>query len=215
MIYYQIYNTVNKINSKNYIGLHKCESKEKDDYIGSGELLYRAIEKYGIDNFEKTILEVCETLEQVSFLEKLYIKFYRLSGKCKYNIHDGGFGGWDYVNKNGLNRYKSDDARKNMSKARKGKEPWNKGKSGIYSEETLHKIRMANTGKKQSEETKEKRRMLMQGNKYNLGKTRSEEDKRKRSESRKGKHLYNNGIINVLAYQCPEGFIKGKLKKTK
>lgn len=30
-----------------------------------------------------------------------------------------------------------------------------------------------------------------------------------------GKHFYNNGIVQVLAYECPEGFTKGMLKKNK
>lgn len=30
-----------------------------------------------------------------------------------------------------------------------------------------------------------------------------------------GKRFYNNGSIQVLAYECPEGFVKGMLKKRK
>lgn len=52
----------------------------------------------------------------------------------------------------------------------------------------------------------------------------SEEYKRKMSESLKGhpdwnseklkgRHCYNNGIIEVRAYSCPEGFVLGRLKK--
>ena len=29
----------------------------------------------------------------------------------------------------------------------------------------------------------------------------------------KGKNYYNNGIINVMAYSCPEGFVKGSMKR--
>lgn len=28
----------------------------------------------------------------------------------------------------------------------------------------------------------------------------------------KGKHRYNNGKIEILAFECPEGFVKGRLK---
>lgn len=45
------------------------------------------------------------------------------------------------------------------------------------------------------------------------GKKSSEETKKKQSEANKGKHLYNNGQITVLRYECPEGFVPGRLKK--
>lgn len=68
------------------------------------------------------------------------------------------------------------------------------------------------------------------GNKYMLGKHLSEETRRKMSEAKKGKHLsdeakrklsaakqgshwWNNGIKTIRAKSCPEGFVKGRLKK--
>ena len=39
---------------------------------------------------------------------------------------------------------------------KKGRVPWNKGKKGIYSEETLRKISQASRGRKLSEEHKKK-----------------------------------------------------------
>lgn len=48
----------------------------------------------------------------------------------------------------------------------------------------------------------------------------TEEDKKRKSESGKGKHgqskgshWYNNGITEVMDFSCPEGFVKGRLKK--
>lgn len=71
-------------------------------------------------------------------------------------------------------------------------------------------------GKHHSEET---RRKLSEAHK---GKHWSEEVRRKMSETRKGRiawnkgnkgllHWYNNGEINTLAKECPEGFVKGRL----
>ena len=49
-----IYKTTNKINQKIYIGKH--QSSEYDDkYFGSGKILRRAIEKYGLNNFTNEI----------------------------------------------------------------------------------------------------------------------------------------------------------------
>lgn len=53
---------------------------------------------------------------------------------------------------------------------------------------------------------------------HQKGKMYSEETRRKMSEAHKvhqptkGMHWYNNGTINVCAYECPEGFVKGRLK---
>ena len=44
------------------------------------------------------------------------------------------------------------------------------------------------------------------------GKHHSEETKKKMSEARKGKRWFNNGIINIRAKECPEGFVPGRLK---
>lgn len=45
----------------------------------------------------------------------------------------------------------------------------------------------------------------------------SEETKKKLSESNKGKnkgkHWFNNGIIETYAFECPEGFIPGMLRR--
>ena len=48
----------------------------------------------------------------------------------------------------------------------------------------------------------------------------TEEDKKRKSESNKGKHgqskgshWYNNGEYEIMAFECPEGFVKGRLKK--
>ncbi len=52
---YVVYKTTNLVNSKFYIGVHKTENPE-DDYLGSGKLIKRAIEKYGADSFHKEII---------------------------------------------------------------------------------------------------------------------------------------------------------------
>lgn len=35
----------------------------------------------------------------------------------------------------------------------------------------------------------------------------------KASDKNKGKHHYNNGVISILARECPEGFVKGYLRR--
>lgn len=43
----------------------------------------------------------------------------------------------------------------------------------------------------------------------------SNETRKKLSDSKKGKHVYNNGIISIRAEKCPNGFVKGFIKKEK
>ena len=64
------------------------------------------------------------------------------------------------------------------------------------SEETKKKLSEAKKGKHVSEETKKKIGEANKGNKYHLG-----------------KHWYNNGKISKRAYECPEGFVPGRLQK--
>lgn len=90
-----IYITTNHINGKQYIGQRKYDKKEKwKNYLGSGIILTRAIEKYGKENFSKKIIEECETKEQLNQKEKYWISYYNaVESDNFYNIASGGDGG--------------------------------------------------------------------------------------------------------------------------
>lgn len=47
----------------------------------------------------------------------------------------------------------------------------------------------------------------------NKGKKLSKEHKRKMSESKKGRHWFNNGKEEKFCYECPEGFVPGHKQK--
>lgn len=85
-----IYEIKNKVNGKIYIGQHS--SKELGSYWGSGKLIKYSIEKYGIDNFERTILERCSTKNELNEREKYWIKK-KDSINIGYNLTEGGTGG--------------------------------------------------------------------------------------------------------------------------
>ena len=68
-------------------------------------------------------------------------------------------------------------------------------------------------GKQKSEETRRRMREAQKGKKH------SDETRRKLSEANKGKNTwtkgkrwFNNGKINTRAYECPDGFIPGRLR---
>lgn len=187
---YCIYEIRNKINNKTYIGQHKTNNLN-DNYMGSGTLLHKAYEKYGIENFIKTILAITETKENVDVLEKAFIKFFREEGKAEYNIADGGDGLDSETAKKVLNtpeiKFKIS---KGVSEYRKSKPMSEKQKKHV---ENLHELMRgkpsARKGCKLSEETKEKIRIARakQDMSWRKGKPLSEEARKKISESNKGR----------------------------
>ena len=88
-------------------------------------------------------------------------------------------------------RRHSEEARKKMSEAKKGK--YIGEKHPMY-------------GKHPSEETRKK---LSEAKK---GKRHSEEAKKKMSLQKTGLRWYNNGKITIMAKECPEGFVPGRLR---
>lgn len=94
---YLVYKITNQINGKIYIGVHKTTNVD-DDYMGSGKLIKAAIKKYGVENFKKEILAQFESADEMFNEEKNLIS--QLSPE--YNLHPGGNGGWEYINKNKL-----------------------------------------------------------------------------------------------------------------
>jgi len=130
MKYYYVYKTTNLITSKTYIGKH-VSIKENDDYIGSGKLLWRSINKHGIENFKKEIIEYCNNHDILKEREIFWIENENSLYPNGYNIAKGGEGGDLYTNnpdielikeklrQNGYNQ--SLEHRKAFTKSRLGK----------------------------------------------------------------------------------------------
>lgn len=93
---YTIYKTINLLNGKHYIGKHQTKDLN-DGYLGSGKILKYAISKYGIENFHKEILFICESEKQMNILEKILVV---PDPEISYNICNGGKGGFGYINSN-------------------------------------------------------------------------------------------------------------------
>jgi hypothetical protein len=103
LIYY-LYRITNKINGKIYIGIHKTSDID-DGYFGSGVYINRAITKYGIENFEKDILEFFEDEETMYKREAEIVNEAFVLRKDTYNIREGGFGTFNHINRTGKNLY--------------------------------------------------------------------------------------------------------------
>ena len=80
-----------------YVGKHMTDNKD-DDYMGSGLRIRRAIEKYGIENFEKTILFECASVDEMNAKEAEIVNEDFIARDDVYNIKLGGDGGWEFVN---------------------------------------------------------------------------------------------------------------------
>jgi hypothetical protein len=97
-----IYQIKNLRNGKVYIGKHQTTDVD-DGYFGSGKLLHRAIKKYGLNAFEKTILHVFATEAEMVLREVELVTEEFCARGDTYNLCPGGHGGWGYVNHNWLN----------------------------------------------------------------------------------------------------------------
>ena len=98
---YIVYETTNKINGKKYRGAHCCSHGESCCYLGSGTVFKKALAKYGVEQFERKILEECESIDEMFAAEARYITPEWVENPSTYNMKIGGEGGWDYINKNG------------------------------------------------------------------------------------------------------------------
>lgn len=68
--------------------------------MGSGKYLKRSIEKYGIEHFEKEIIEVYDQEWKMNLAEKILVV---IDKEISYNLCSGGKGGFGYINSLSLN----------------------------------------------------------------------------------------------------------------
>jgi hypothetical protein len=103
-MYYTVYKITNKINNKIYVGVHKTKDLN-DGYMGSGKILKNAVEKYGIDNFVKEYIAIFDNASDMFNMESQIVNEQFVLDSKTYNLKTGGFGGFDYINKNKLTSY--------------------------------------------------------------------------------------------------------------
>ena len=142
-----IYITTNMVNGKRYIGQKKfCDGWKT--YLGSGKLLKEAIKKYGKENFERDIVAIAYTKEELDELEIQFIRNYNANDRNKfYNITEGGEGGKGlYGELNGMyGKHLSEERKKKLSLINSGENNYFYGKH--HTEETRKKISEINKGR--------------------------------------------------------------------
>jgi group I intron endonuclease len=171
-----IYKTVNVLNGKFYIGQ---DSKNNPEYLGSGTLLKRAIEKHGRNNFIKETLEVCSTQEELNEREKYWIKETKAQ-ELGYNIAEGGQGGNTY----------DEETKQRVSQFFKGR---------YVSPETIEKRKQTREKRKQEnpdryKQTEERKKAIGD---FHRGKEISQEQKEKNSERMKDFTNYSPEFLEM------------------
>lgn len=202
---YYVYTITNLVNYKIYVGqttvpknrwaAHKCESYSNRIRYP----IHRAMKKYGIDKFHFSLIEVCDTPDQVDKAEIYWIKqFDSTNSASGYNLAIGGNvnRGWHH----------SELTKKKISESNTGvfhpkhTEEW-KNQSSIrltgrnVSKETRQKMSSAQKGK--SRWTDEQKAQMSIDRKGILV---SQETKNKMSASRKGKYTGENNSHSKLTW---------------
>ena len=175
-----VYITKNKINGKKYIGSHTT-NELYDNYLGSGILVLKAIKKYGKENFERQILQLCESREQAINLEEFFIKKHKTLIPKGYNISPYGNAAFP--------------GEKNPMY---GKDPWNKGINMTNEiKEKISKSLIGNKRRQNKKHTDETKKKISESTKgripWNKGKKITEETRKKSKESHKGQIPWNKG----------------------
>ena len=201
---YTVYKTTCLVNNKIYIGVHKT-LKENDSYLGSGTAFKNAEAKYGKSSFVKDILAIFDTKEEAYSLERELVTEEFIQLDTNYNLKPGGEGGWDFINKNGLNNNSSEETSHKISESQKarydsGAEPWNKGKKlsglGLKSRDTRLKRGGSFKGSSNPMFGKNVKDFMSESDvkvwgdrisKANTGKLRTDEAKKKYSEVAKSR----------------------------
>ena len=148
---YYVYLTTNLINNKKYIGQHYGELA--DNYIGSGSLLKKAIEKYGKDNFKKEILEICNSYDTMNEAERKWINFYNaVHDDNFYNIAEGGFNSNPCA---GMSEEAERNRREILSKAAKGEKNHFYGKHFTKEQHPRYGVAHTEEAKKKMSEAKQ------------------------------------------------------------
>lgn len=178
-MYYTVYKITNRTNGKIYIGCHKTK-KLDDDYMGSGKNIKRAHEKYGIENFEKEILEIYDNSDEMFAKEKELVNKEFINREDTYNLKEGGDGGYDHLNNGSIEQIerciaagKKTDQHNSFERIR-----WLRKNDAEWCEK--YKKNISNGLKK----------FFKNGGKPSFeGKKHSDESKQKMSESKKGKYV--------------------------
>lgn len=190
------------INNKRYIG-KKVSNVFNKNYLGSGVLIRRSIEKYGFNNFKVDILRICRSNEELNSSEIELIKEYNaVESDMFYNLASGGEGfskGSKFT----------EEHKNSISKSLSGKNNPMYGSAPNYNQ-----LKGLEIGQRKGASDKLKKKLSEIRTNCNV----SEETREKLRNNQLGKRAINNGIIckyvpeTEVRNYLSNGWIKGRLK---
>ena len=203
--YYYLYQITNLINGKIYIGVHSTNNLD-DNYMGSGTAIKLAIKKYGVENFQKEILKIFNTEEEMYKEETEYVTKEFVLRDDVYNIATGGFGDYQFGSfKGSINSINGGISTYTQNKGIFSKNSRNNLKKYLISEENIYKLyKMCIIAS--SFKVNEKRKKTFKNIKHQQG------DK----NSQFGKMWITDGINSkkiLKKEEIPEGWRKGRIIK--
>jgi group I intron endonuclease len=176
-----VYEIVNLINNKKYIGFCSKTPDQSKNYYGSGILINSAIKKYGKQNFIKRIIKLFDTVNEARLYEEYLIQETNaIEDPNFYNLTKGGYGGFSEtakqkqksiesrkkISESNKGRIVSTETRKKLSEKLKGTKPWNTGIP--RSEETKKKLSLALKNKPLTDQHRQNISNAQKGRKYRI-----------------------------------------------
>jgi len=96
-MYYTVYKITNKINTKEYIGVHQTKNLD-DGYMGSGKYLKKDQLKFGLKYFEKSIIFYAKSKDIMYWIENMLVDKEYIHSENTYNVSicgtDGRYSSW-------------------------------------------------------------------------------------------------------------------------
>lgn len=189
--YHYFYKITNLKNNKYYYGVHSTRNLE-DNYMGSGAIIRKIINKYGTEFLHKDILKFFKSAEEMFNYEKEFVNEDVINDPNCYNLVGGGNG---YT----LNHYVSQEVKDKISAKIKNRPSFNKGKKFINKDcknMMVEEFELDNylsngweLGIYYSDESREKLKSNgFKGKKFTI------EQRKKLSDAKKGKPANNKGI---------------------
>lgn len=210
--YFYIYEVINLINGKTYIGQHITNDLE-DGYLGSGKALKAAIKKYGRKNFKKEIIVFANGAASLNFIEKCLVPLWWAELPTNYNMMEGGNNGARMTQeaRNKISKSRTgkkfgpmpEAQRLAMSERMKGKQPDHLAKlikenhpmlGKCHNQATKAKMAASRIGKKMPPRSKDHCRKISE---RMTGRLVSKETAKKISESNKGKKLTKEQVVKL------------------
>ena len=220
-----IYKITNKVNNKVYIGQTAKTIEERfaahlrNATNKVNRYLYDAMNHYGYENFTVEQLEVSKK-SLLDEREIYWINFYKSNNPdYGYNMTIGGGGGDTFSN---LPEDRKQILRENISTrvtgTKQSKETVEKRVAKLIGQTRTseQRKRFSEGQKKRDLETFARGFTVPQERRDRIsatltGKKQSEETKLKRKESISKLKWWNNGVENLRAEECPEGYVAGRI----